>query len=414
VGRIDESPSQMAPRLMRASNCCEESSRSWKEFGHVAKNIASITEAKFHEIIPRLAKNIKSMHAVARGVRIDEHVKAMKSDGSIKYLLENGISQDDINSERFMFDEIKFSKLASLLDEKDVPGAAKDFLCHTYLKLTLSRLAAEKTSYAFRLHDAIHRDYKAENNRAYPLLKMDGSIYKINTICSRSLKSGTNQHYSYALVKPFINSKLTGEQRAKLYDQLEVRRLASKDLAANESSLEGQYGVFAAQEISAGTCIGVHGGTFFSCENLAAELGITPEDVLDAASMEYMVCMSFGSKNRERLRLDANNIISKINTFFFQGREGWRQAKWIYNAESAVFKCEMDDGKNIGLHAIFATRDISPGQEIRMNYNYPPEVVTEIKHAEDFDAGDNKEDLVKSILSLTLHDPCETKGERME
>lgn len=411
VARFDESPSQRAFRLRQASNCCEESRHSWKEFERAVTDMASIPESKFYEIIPRLVRNIKSMDSVARGVLIDEHARAMRSDGSMKYFSNNGISGDDISSGEFMHSEIKMSKLVSLLDKSDVPGAAKDFLCHFYLKMILSTLAEKNTGEAFRLHTVMHRGYHADNNRAYPLLKLDGSMYKINAIQPRSSKGDTGRDYSCRPVKPFISSKLTGEQREKLYDQLEVRRLGPKDLRANEFLLLGQYGVFAARKISAGTCIGVHGGTFFSGENLAAELGIPLDEMLRAVNMDYMVWMNFGSNNSESLFLDGNNIISKINTLFFQGGMGWRQASGCYNAEGALFKCEMDDGRDISLHAIFAARDIESGEEIRMNYHYSPEVVAQIMRNQESAPAESREDLVKSILDSIQYDSCEVEGQ---
>jgi hypothetical protein len=414
VGKFSESPSQMSLRLLKASNCCSESMRSWREFGDLARNIASLPELKFYELIPALAKNIVSINNVAKEIRIDEYIRKMRFDGSIDHLWEHGISGEDINSGECIRNGKKVEQIVPLLDRNDVPGAAKDFLCHFYLKLALSKLAQEKTLNAFRLHTVVHRDYNADNNGAYPLLKPDGAAYRIRTIASWSSISETGRFYPCRPVKPFISSTLTAEQRGKLYDPLEVRLLGSKDLAANERSLVGQRGVFSAREITCGTCIGVQAGPVFTWENLARDCGISIDGITRMINMNYLVDLSVRRGSVDGFFLDGNNIISKINSCFFrEGGENWRQADGGYNVEVAGFRCELDDKQRIDLAAVFAVCDIRSGEELRMNYHYPPELVAQVMNTEKIVGAANKEDLVRSILRLTIHDPGQAPGESL-
>jgi hypothetical protein len=414
VGEYSESPSQMSLRLLKASNCCSESISTWRQFGDLASNLAFIPKLKFYELIPALLKNINSINNVAKGVHIDEYIQKMKFDGSIDHLREHGISKEDINSGECIRNGKKVEQIVSLLDRNDVPGAARDFLCHFYLKLALSKLAREKTLNAFRLHTVIHRDYNADNNGAYPLLKPDGTAYKIRTIASRSSISETGRFYRSRPVKPFISSTLTAEQRGKLYDPLEVRLLGSNDLAANEQLLVGQHGVFAARKITAGTCIGVQAGPVFTWENLARDYGISSDEIGWMINTDYLVDLNVWRRSSEGFFLDGNNIISKINSCFRrEGGDHWRQAYGGYNVEVVGFKCELDDRQCIDLAAIFAACNIRAGEELRMSYHYPPELVAQVMNTEKIVGAANKEDLVRSILRLTIHDPDQAPGESM-
>jgi hypothetical protein len=84
---------------------------------------------------------------------------------------------------------------------------------------------------------------------------------------------------------------------------------------------------------------------------------------------------------------------------------GRRQAAGGYNVEVVGFRCEMVDDRCIDLAAIFAARDIRPGEEIRMNYHYSEELVAQVMDTEQIVAAVSQEDLVSSILRLTIHDP---------
>jgi hypothetical protein len=359
-----------------------------------------MTDLKYFEIIPAIVKNISSFGEVGKGIHIDEYIGKMVFDGSFRYLMDAGISVGDMRSGEFIRNEEKVGTLISLLDKGDAPGAVRDFLNHYYLKISLPKLVSEKTRDAFRLHTVIHRDYHVDNNGAYPLLKFDGQAYRIEAIDRQSLNSGAGRVYLSDQVKPFIRSTLTAAERAGLYEQLEVRLLGSRDLAANEQQLEGQHGVFAAREISAGTCIGVHGGTFFNLESLAASHGISVDELIKMINMDYMVGMDLEGWPARKFFLDGNNIISKINSCFCQDEDGrWRQAEDGYNGTVAAFRCRMDDREFVALSAVFATCNIRSGDEIRMNYHYSPEVVAQTMNTGKIVAKANRDALVKSILS---------------
>jgi hypothetical protein len=400
VGTFPESFPQMSLRLAKAANCCDDNRRSWRDFQSLADNIAAVPKLRYYEVIPAIVKSVSSFRVAGKAVRIDKYIQKMKSDGSIGFLIGSGVSVNDVDSGEIIRNGEKAGKVAALLDKCDAPGAVRDFLRHFYLKITLPKLAHEKIRSTFMLHTLAHREYDADNNGAYPLLKFDGTAYRIKAIDRQSEEIEAGRSFPSAQVKPFIRSKLTGEQRKELYSQLEVRFLGSKDLAENERLLEGQLGVFAAQGISSGTCLGVHGGTVFSWEDFAADHGVSVQEAMQMINMDYLVNLQLEGRGTTNFILDGNNIISKVNSNFCpDGGEGWLQAKGGYNAALESFGCKMDDGRFIALPAIFTTRNVERGEEIRMNYHYSPEVATQAMNTGKIVAGANMDDLVKSILS---------------
>ncbi len=209
--------------------------------------------------------------------------------------------------------------------------------------------------------------YVPSNNGLYPLRNLQGQPIGIRGI-TRTSKD--DHQYSFKDVIPFIQKSANSRQRAALYHQLTCRTFQESDMqSAQERDLIGQNMVVATRNIPKGACLGVYGGTMIPGAN---------QDTL-LLDDTYFISMNSPDKDL----MDGDNIISRINTTFLtnQHHQPVLQAPDSYfNAEWAGFPITLEDNRKCVLVTCFARKNISQGEEVRVNYNYSPQIIREKFH----------------------------------
>lgn len=217
----------------------------------------------------------------------------------------------------------------------------------------------------FKLAHAQQKEqYKAWNNRLYPIRSTKGLPIEVKRFINDIGISQSGERYSSGKVKPFLSTELTETERAALYDQLSCERITKVENPL-EKGLLGEYGVKAARFIPKGTCIGVYGGTVFQNvpENLLQHIGT------------YLLAPSDGKLNGPLI--DGDNVLARMNTtFLYKSGKPYQQAPFsAYNVERVDFKVELMNGMKIRIPSFFTTKDIQPGEELRFDYGYTEEMI---------------------------------------
>lgn len=192
---------------------------------------------------------------------------------------------------------------------------------------------------------------------AYPLRDLRREVLPVLSSADWSRPSMTGQRYAYALVEPFCATGLRCRARAALYAQLSVRRLVPEDLQSpEERDLVGQWGVFARQDIPAGTCLGIYGG-----------LVLSNTEAPRVWDRRYLMRVGTGP---EPLHLDGETLLCLANSRFVLDARGEvvGHPEDGYNAELARFPAVLAHGYELVIPALFACADIPAGVEVRWNY----------------------------------------------
>jgi hypothetical protein len=193
---------------------------------------------------------------------------------------------------------------------------------------------------------------------AFPLRDPDhGDVHVLDVDALSQPDAGGHRHPSEPVL-PFLDAHVRAKLRAGLYRRwLRPGRLEPRHLrAAHESALLGQWGVFAARPIPAGTCVGVFGGLLL-------------DEVDGFALRSHRHAMSV-SAVPGRVAVNGENVLSLVNTLF----EADAQGTWVghpargYNADMLHFDARLAFGWQARIVAGIATEDIAAGTELRWNY----------------------------------------------
>jgi hypothetical protein len=223
-------------------------------------------------------------------------------------------------------------------------------------------------------HRVARRDYRDELCGAYPLRDTAHEELHVASAAQHSATTATGRQYPFAAVTPYTSPHGTRAARAALYQQrMQVRTLTAEDLKSPaEQALIGQRGVFAAARIPAGTCLGVYGGQVMD-----------PVDIFILQDDRYLIG---ASAQPGLLGINGENVLAMANTLFLldaQGKPAGHPPTG-YNMEAAAFPARLADGREIVLHAFFATADVAAGEELRWNYGLgrcvPEQVALEEVH----------------------------------
>lgn len=201
------------------------------------------------------------------------------------------------------------------------------------------------------------RPYADARCGAYPFRDARHDAVRVMDMSSASKPAASGRSYAAGDVEPFVQPTLSQRRRAALYrSRLLARRLKASDLQSPmESALIGQHGVFATRAIPAGTCLGVYGGQL-----------IGGSDWMLLADDRYLITLN----DDPPVRLDGETMLSLANTFYLLDAQGEviGHPDSGYNCEMAGFAATFSQGWQADVPALFATRDLAPGEELRWNY----------------------------------------------
>ena len=218
--------------------------------------------------------------------------------------------------------------------------------------------------YAHRLR-AARRPYRDEACGDPPFRDHAHGALHVRELAAESRPARSGRIYRAAEVEPFIESACRKRTRAALYrDRLEPRRLRACDMwFANEHALVGQWGLFARTALRAGTCIGVYGGQLLDAQDLL----LLDDD-------RYLITASVETDDAARVSINGETLLSLANTLMVLDAQGRFAAHPDegYNLEVAKFPASFTHAWQACVPALFATRDIAPGEELRWCYGLTP------------------------------------------
>jgi hypothetical protein len=199
------------------------------------------------------------------------------------------------------------------------------------------------------------RPYRPERCGDYPLRDAGHDALRVLDAAPHSDPARSGRRYGWAAVAPFVDARLPRRARARLYEALTPRQLKACDLLCrSEAALVGQWGVFAARTIPAGSCLGVYGGQLLRGDDWM----LLPDD-------RYLIALD----QQGRVRMDGETLLSLANTLYLPGAaDPPRHAEDGYNCEMARFPARLAHGWDASVPALFATQDIAAGEELRWHY----------------------------------------------
>lgn len=214
--------------------------------------------------------------------------------------------------------------------------------------------------------------YERANNGRYPLSDLDGNPLRIVALESKAKAAQSKTVYSSQPIRPYI--KWEGyENVARLYEEkLQLSPFTQADIQIEgEQSLIGQSKVSAKIALSKGEVLGVYGGELIPYYVAAVRKDPYVLEVNPPKSSAF-------SNPGSYVVLSGTNILSRINTLFeYANGKPVRQASAGYNVEVVPFEVDTLNTKGVKkrylLTAVFATKAIEPGTELRWNYEYSEE-----------------------------------------
>ncbi|MBV4486453.1 hypothetical protein HU727_012705 [Pseudomonas sp. SWRI153] len=221
--------------------------------------------------------------------------------------------------------------------------------------------------------------YNRANNGKYPLRDTAGRPIRIRKLQTR-MRFENGDVYTSEQIKPYI--KFEGyEDVARLYEEkLQWRVFTEADVKVpGERALIGQSMVVANRRIAKGEALGVYGGA------ITPTRFVQPHEQTFAMLAGVRLQYGPGEFIPDPLAILGDTIMSRINSNFEYDATGKpvRQAKEGYNIELVPFDVEAQQwiGKHLVtkdfiLNAVFATRDIAAGTELRLDYNYSEQQVS--------------------------------------
>jgi hypothetical protein len=175
-------------------------------------------------------------------------------------------------------------------------------------------------------------------------------------------------------VRAFLLGQIPPAERALLYDSVACQPFTEENMRGpHEAPLIGQNAVVATREIPPWKCIGIYGGF------------LLPEKSADDLTRSYFFNASIpGVPPEQHYSIDGSNLLCRVNTIFDHDEQGRpvKQADSGYNIGALLLRVRL--GENMyGLEtacvaAFFNLEDdktIQPGEELRLDYCYPPEIV---------------------------------------
>jgi len=216
-------------------------------------------------------------------------------------------------------------------------------------------LARFRYEHRERVVRRIDRDFGAS---AFPLRDPDHGELRLVDIPAESRPGDDGRTLSSQCVLPYLEPHVRGRVRAQRCRRwLQPARLERRHLrSTHEAPLLGQWGVFAARRVPAGTCVGVFGG-----------LVLDEADGLALRNHRHAIS---ASAVPGRVTVNGENILSLVNTLFETDEQGvWTgHPATGFNTDMAQFDVRLSHGWDVRIVACVATQDIPAGNELRWSY----------------------------------------------
>ncbi|WP_208718141.1 hypothetical protein [Pantoea cypripedii] len=214
-----------------------------------------------------------------------------------------------------------------------------------------------------------------------PVFPYRGSCFSYNVPRERK-----GLQLDFQSAEKFYSPEYTPEQRCHFYNSLmEVRTFTEGDISAGisearryaELRLVGQHSVFANEDILAGQAIGIYAGE-----------GVVSDNHHRFSQKDREV---YGVELHVRThhkfitgKLVGDGTLSRVNSIFeYEETRGWYEAKSGYNVILASVSVISEEGEHILWPCFFAIVNIKAGEEMRVEYGYPDEVVNRMMTRED-------------------------------
>jgi hypothetical protein len=200
----------------------------------------------------------------------------------------------------------------------------------------------------------VRKPYHPDIDAAYPLRDIDGNALFVSPDDEANCDDERVSN-----VAPFLDQGISQATRANLYQvNLYVEKIVEgKLLSQQERPLIGQLGAFARRAIPEKTCIGIYGGML-----------LDDFDRIMLADQRYLAKCPASST----CYVNGENILSLLNTTFRYDASGAiiGQGEQGINVHARYFPCKTGQGASISPIALFASRDIEKGSELRWSYGY--------------------------------------------
>jgi hypothetical protein len=200
----------------------------------------------------------------------------------------------------------------------------------------------------------VRKTYHSDIDAVYPLRDIDGNAVFVSLDDEAELDDELVSN-----VAPFLDQEIGQATRRNLYQaNLYVGKIEEGMLRSpQESVLIGQLGAFARRAIPEKTCIGIYGGML-----------LDDFDRIMLADQRYLAKCPGASPRY----VNGENILSLLNTTFQYGASGTiiGQGEQGINVHARYFPCKTGEGASISPIALFASRDIEKGSELRWSYGY--------------------------------------------
>lgn len=248
--------------------------------------------------------------------------------------------------------------------EESFTPTDRAFARHLSVKMATRRIDMIRDEWTATLESVASR-YDSSNNGKYPVRDVHGQRIRVTQMAKRSENSFSRTTYVNTQVRPYVDSRMSEEARAALYDKMICQPfLAQHVQRPAEVKMIGQNAVFAGRPIKRGECLGVYGGTLIEDDLRTTLLSDTYTFALTAIP----------SKAANGPIMDGDNILSRMNsTFDEENGKPYRHAIDSYNVELTVFEVNFEQRGPGVLPVFFATCDLAEGTELRWDYGYSRE-----------------------------------------
>ncbi|XBS69644.1 hypothetical protein ABK905_25550 [Acerihabitans sp. KWT182] len=290
-------------RLRNAQNCCCHCRPLWRQWQEAADSIVFSAAAKgitvTHPSGPILI-GLSRMNFLSAKMVTDDDKAAMIHSG-----FNPATHTEGDNSAHFNHFIARIANDRGGKSETQISGEERAAM-HYYSYLAMGGLL--KRAIIHRVRESMvyrNRDYRPANNGLPPFRDPLGNSLEVHHIAGLSARADSGKHYRSATVLPFVSTAMTGAEREQLFLSLHCRRISEADVSPLESSLMGQWGVFAAKSIAKGCCLGVYAGVL-----------VSPLEMGDANLFDHDYIVDLSIKGQPVTYLDSEGILSKINTRF--------------------------------------------------------------------------------------------------